>query len=46
MEKNYSRLKDSFPAPFIDSEGYKKFVAEKEQASKVELEKQKSAIPK
>jgi metallo-beta-lactamase class B len=46
LETKYARLKDSGAAAFVDREGYKKFVAEKEQAFKNELAKQKAAMPR
>jgi metallo-beta-lactamase class B len=41
MEAKYARLKDGAPSPFIDPEGYKTFVADKEQEFRVELAKQR-----
>ncbi len=41
MEAKFARLKDRAPSPFIDPEGYKKFVAEKEQEFRTELAKQR-----
>jgi metallo-beta-lactamase class B len=41
MEAKYARLKDGAPSPFIDPEGYKKFVADKEQEFRTELAKQR-----
>jgi len=46
LETKYPRLKDAGVAAFIDPEGYKKYVAEKEAAFKAELEKQKKAPPR
>jgi metallo-beta-lactamase class B len=43
MEAKYARLKEGSPNPFIDPEGYKNYVAEREQAFRTELEKQKAA---
>jgi metallo-beta-lactamase class B len=43
MEAKYARMKEGGPNPFIDPEGYKSYVAEREQAFRTELEKQKSA---
>lgn len=43
MEAKYARMKPNAPNPFIDPDGYKKFVLEKERAFRVELAKQKSA---
>jgi len=45
MEEKYGRMKDASTNPFIDPEGYKKFVAEKEQEFRAELAKQKSVAP-
>lgn len=41
MEAKYARLKDGAASPFIDPEGYKKFVINKEQEFRVELAKQR-----
>ncbi|MBX3276595.1 MAG: subclass B3 metallo-beta-lactamase [Acidobacteria bacterium] len=43
LETKYARLKKSGLAAFVDPEGYKKFVTDKEQAFKTELAKQRSA---
>ena len=43
MEEKYARLKNSGANPFIDPEGYKKYVADKEQEFLAELAKQKAA---
>jgi metallo-beta-lactamase class B len=43
MEGKYARMKEGGPNPFIDPEGYKSYVAEREQAFRTELEKQKAA---
>jgi metallo-beta-lactamase class B len=40
MEEKYARLKNGGGHPFVDPEGYKKFVAEKEQEFRTELAKQ------
>lgn len=40
MEAKFARLKSGGPNPFVDPEGYKTFVAEKEQAFRSELAKQ------
>lgn len=45
MEAKYARLKQGARSPFIDPEGYKKFVAEKEQEFRAELAKQRAAAP-
>jgi metallo-beta-lactamase class B len=42
MDEKLKRKKDGEPSPFIDPEGYKKFVAEKEQEFRAELAKQKA----
>jgi metallo-beta-lactamase class B len=46
LETKYARLKESGLAAFIDPEGYKKFVADKERAFKTELAKQRAALPR
>jgi metallo-beta-lactamase class B len=43
MEEKYARMKQSGPNPFIDPEGYKKYIAEKEADFDAELAKQKAA---
>jgi metallo-beta-lactamase class B len=43
METKYERLKAGTPTAFIDPEGYKNFVAEKEQAFRTELARQKAS---
>jgi metallo-beta-lactamase class B len=43
MEAKYPRLKDGSANPFIDPDGYKKYVAQTEQAFETELAKQKAA---
>jgi metallo-beta-lactamase class B len=40
LEQKYPHLKAGAANPFIDPDGYKKFVAEKEQEFHAELEKQ------
>lgn len=45
LETKYARLKDAGFAAFIDPEGYKKYVADREAAFKSELEKQRAARP-
>src|SRR5260370_23251969 len=40
METKYARLKEGVPTPFIDPDGYKKYVTEKEQAFRAELARQ------
>ena len=43
MEAKYARTKQGGPNPFVDPEGYKSYVAEREQAFHTELAKQKAA---
>ena len=43
MEAKFARLNKGGPNPFIDPDGYKSYVAEREQAFRLELEKQKAA---
>jgi metallo-beta-lactamase class B len=43
MEAKYPRIKEGSPNPFVDAEGYKKFIAEKEQEFRSELSKQNLA---
>jgi len=43
MEAKYARMKEGGPNPFIDPEGYKSYVAEREQTFLAELAKQKAA---
>jgi metallo-beta-lactamase class B len=46
MEAKYARMKEGAPNPFIDPDGYKAYVAEREQAFLAELAKQqKEANP-
>lgn len=40
MEAKYARMKEGGPNPFIDPDGYKSYVAEREQAFRAELAKQ------
>ena len=42
MEEKYARLKNGKENPFVDPEGYKKFVAEKEQEFRTELTRQQA----
>jgi metallo-beta-lactamase class B len=42
MEGKYSRFKGGLATAFVDREGYEKFVAEKEQAFRSELSKQRT----
>lgn len=46
LEGKYARLKAGSATPFIDPAGYKKYVAEREQAFRRELAKQKAALPR
>jgi metallo-beta-lactamase class B len=46
MEAKYARMKDGSANPFIDPDGYKKFIAQSEQAFDTELAKQKAAVAK
>jgi metallo-beta-lactamase class B len=43
MESKFARLKPGAANPFIDSEGYKSYVAEREQAFRDELKRQSEA---
>ena len=43
MEEKFARLKESAANPFIDPQGYKSYVAEREQAFRDELRKQQAA---
>jgi metallo-beta-lactamase class B len=43
MEEKYARMKEGGANPFIDPEGYKSYVAEREQAFRTELAKQTAA---
>jgi metallo-beta-lactamase class B len=43
MEEKYARLKDAPTNPFIDPQGYRKYIAEREQAFRTELNKQSQA---
>ena len=43
METKYARLKEGIPTAFIDPDGYKKFVAGKDEAFRAELARQKAA---
>jgi metallo-beta-lactamase class B len=42
LEAKYARMKEGGPSPFIDPDGYKKFVAQEEQDFRTELAKQKA----
>jgi metallo-beta-lactamase class B len=46
MEEKYARMKPGSPNPFVDPEGYKTFVAQKEREFRDELAKQKASAPK
>jgi metallo-beta-lactamase class B len=46
LEEKYPRLKTGSANPFIDPDGYKKYVAQKEQDFLAELAKQKAAAAK
>jgi metallo-beta-lactamase class B len=41
MEAKYARMNTATASPFIDPDGYKKFIAEREQAYRTELAKQR-----
>jgi metallo-beta-lactamase class B len=43
MEAKYARMKPGVPNPFIDPDGYKSYVAEREQSFREEFEKQTAA---
>jgi metallo-beta-lactamase class B len=43
MESKHSRTTNSSRNPFVDPDGYKKFVSDKELAFRTELERQKAA---
>jgi len=45
LETKYARLKENPLTAFVDPEGYKKYVAEKEEVFKTELAKQRAALP-
>ena len=44
LERKYARLKENALVAFVDPEGYKKYVADKEQAFKAEFAKQRAAL--
>jgi metallo-beta-lactamase class B len=46
LETKYARLKEGALTAFVDPEGYKNYVAEKEQAFRTELAKQRAAPPR
>ena len=43
MEAKYARMKEGGPNPFIDPEGYKSYIAEREETFRAEWAKQKAA---
>jgi metallo-beta-lactamase class B len=43
MEAKYARMKEGGPNPFVDPDGYKRYVAEREQTFRAELAKQAAA---
>jgi len=43
LEEKFARMKEGGPNPLIDPEGYKSYVAEREQTFLAELAKQKAA---
>ena len=43
MEAKYARMKEGNPNPFIDPDGYKSYIAEREQTFRAELAKQTAA---
>lgn len=46
METKYTRLKEGVLTSFIDPDGYKKYVAQKERVVRANLAKQKAgAVP-
>lgn len=45
MEAKFARVKEGAPNPFVDSEGYKNYVAEREQTFQAELKKQGGSNP-
>jgi metallo-beta-lactamase class B len=45
METKYARLQKGDPLPFIDPAGYKSYVADREQAFRAELARQKKMSP-
>jgi metallo-beta-lactamase class B len=46
LEAKHARMTKGGPNPFVDPDGYKKFVAQKEQEFRAELAKQKGAPSK
>ncbi len=45
MIEKYPRLQNGGANPFVDPEGYKKYVTEREQAFRAELKKQTASVP-
>ena len=43
MTAKYARMKPGAPNPWIDPDGYKNYITEKEHAFRAELAKQKKA---
>jgi metallo-beta-lactamase class B len=43
LEEKYPLLKEGVANPFVDPSGYKKYIAQKEQEFRMELERQKKA---
>ena len=43
MEAKYARMKEGAPSPFIDRDGYLKFVTEREKEFREELARQRQA---
>ena len=46
MEAKYAKLNAGAPNPYIDPDGYKSYVADREQAFLSELQKQTAAVKK
>jgi metallo-beta-lactamase class B len=44
MEAKFARVKRGGPNPFVDPDGYKRYVAERERAFRSELQKQQSSV--
>ena len=45
MDAKYARFKGGMPTAFIDPDGYRKYVAEREQAFRTELARQRAVRP-
>lgn len=45
LQAKYSRLKEGALTSFVDPEGYKKYVADRERAFRTELARQRAALP-